>query len=162
MDSRYIDQVSARLQSNGVAVRTVAIGAQTALVGYRARFRLAWAATRLNLFTVVAQVEVVTAIELEQFSRDALQHAISEKGRLRGLQTGVAAIPVLIGSTVEPAAAAYAQNELLKRWSAFAWPTAVDLSAHAIYRHQGRVLIGGLYASWMREQAALALPDPLG
>jgi hypothetical protein len=117
-------------------------------------------ATRLNLFTVVAEVGSVTAAGLEEFSRDALAYAISKKGRFRGLQTGVAAIAVLVGATVEPDAAAYAQNHLVKRWSAFAWPAAVDLTAQIVHRHQGRVIVGGIYAPWMRSQSTLALPDP--
>jgi hypothetical protein len=117
-------------------------------------------ATRLNLFTVVAEAQTVTAAGLEQFSQDALAYAISKKGRLRGLQTGVATISVLVGTTVEPAAADYAENQLLKRWSAFGWPAAVDLTARTVYRHQGRVVVGGIYAAWMRSQTTLAVPDP--
>jgi hypothetical protein len=160
--AEYLDQVSKRLRADGVAVTTAAIGGSTAVVGYRAKFRLAWMATRLNLFVVAAETQSVTAEELEQFSEDALAYAIDRKGRLRGLQTGVATIPVLIGTIVEPAAAAYAQDQLIRRWSAFAWPTAVDLSAQVLYQHQGRVLVGGVYASWMRSQIGLALPDPRG
>jgi len=157
--AEYLDLVGKRLQADGVAVRSASVGGLPALVGYRSRFRLAWMATRLNLFTVVAGVPSVTAGGLEQFSRDAVAYAVSEKGRRRGLQTGVAAIAVLVGTVVEPDAAAYAEDQVLKRWSAFAWPTAVDLSSQIVYRHQGRVLVGGVYASWMRGQTALALPD---
>jgi hypothetical protein len=76
------------------------------------------------------------------------------------MQTGVAAIPVLVGTTVDPAAATYAEDQLIRRWSAFAWPSAVDLSAGVVHAHRGSVVVGGLYAGWLRERIAAALPDP--
>ena len=158
--ARYLDLVRTRLEDDGAAVSSATIGGSQALVGYRSRFRLAWWATRLHLFTVASEVPSVTAEGLEQFTRDALAYAVSAKGRLRGLQTGVATIAVLVGTTVDPAAVAYAQDELPKRWGAFAWPTAVDLTAKVVHRHEGRVVVGGTYAGWLRSQTAVALPDP--
>lgn len=157
---QYLELVAKRLQDGGAEVSSEDVGGTTVLVGYRPRFRLAWMATRLHLFTVVAPVQTVTLDGLTRFTQDALTYAIKRKGRLRGLQTGVAAIPVMVGVAVEPAAAAYAQHQLLKRWSAFAWPAAVDLSSRRSFRHEGRVVVGGLYANWMRTQSELATPEP--
>lgn len=48
-------------------------------------------------------------------------------------------------------------NELIRRWSAFAWPAVIDLNSGRSYLHQGRVAVGGVYAGWLRSQTRLAL-----
>jgi hypothetical protein len=158
----YLDAAAGRLRVDGADVSTLQMRGLTALVGYRSDFRWRWMATRLNLFTVLINVPSVTASELELFANEALDYAVSQKGKFRGLQGGVAAIPVLIGSRVDPDAATFASTRLIRRFSAFAWPAAVDLSSQRSYHHQGRVAMGGVYASWMRQQTAVALPPLIG
>jgi hypothetical protein len=133
----------------------------TTLVGYRSQFRLRWMATRLNLFTIVGTVPLVTFAGLERFTNDAIDYAISQKGRFHRLQSGVAVIPVLVGERVESGAAAFATDTLVLPWGAIGWPTTVDMTSRHVYQHEGRVIFGGLYASWLRQQIAIALPDPI-
>ena len=52
-------------------------------------------------------------------------------------------------------------DTLVRRFSAFAWPATVDLTSPHVYQHEGHVLLGGIYADWMRQQTAIALPDPI-
>ena len=155
----YIKEVASRLRADGAEVTTESMRELTMLVGYRSQFRLRWFATRLNLFTIIGSVQTVTVAGLEQFSKDAIDYAIARKGQFRGLQNGVAVIPVLVGERIEPDAATYATNTLVRRFSAFAWPATVDLTSRHVYKHEGRVLLGGVYADWMRQQTAIALPD---
>ena len=157
----YIKEVASRLRADGAEVTTESMRELTMLVGYRAQFRLRWFATRLNLFTIVGSVQTVTVAGLEQFAKDAIDYAIARKGQFRGLQNGVAVIPVLVGERIEPDAATYATNILVRRFSAFAWPATVDLTSRHVYKHEGRVFLGGVYADWMRQQTAIALPDPI-
>jgi hypothetical protein len=157
----YVKEVASRLRADGAEVTTESIRDLTTLVGYRSQFRLRWFATRLNLFTVVGSVPTVTVAGLEQFSKDAIDYAIARKGQFRGLQNGVAVIPVLVGERTEPDAATYATNTLVRRFSAFAWPATVDLTSRHVYKHEGRVFLGGVYADWMRQQTVIALPDPI-
>jgi hypothetical protein len=158
----YLSLVAERLKADGAEVTTEYFRGVPAVVGYRSQFRLRWLATRLNLFTVVLPVGLVTPAGLKQFSEEVLDFATTQKGRFRGLQNGVAAIPVQVSAQVHPEAVAFAQTDLIRRFSAFAWPTAVDLSTGQVHNHQGRVLVGGLYSSWMRQQTAVALKDGAG
>jgi hypothetical protein len=155
----YIKDVASRLRADGAEVTTENIRDLTTLVGYRSQFRLRWMATRVNLFTVVGTVPLVTVAGLEQFTNDAIDYAISRKGKFRGLQNGVAVIPVLIGERIEPGAATFATDTLVRRFSAIGWPATVDLTTRHVYKHEGRVFVGGIYASWLRQQTAIALPD---
>ena len=157
----YIKEVASRLRADGAEVTTESMRELTMLVGYRSQFRLRWFATRLNLFTIIGSVQTVTVAGLEQFSKDAIDYAIARKGQFRGLQNGVAVIPVLVSERIEPDAATYATNTLVRRFSAFAWPATVDLTSRHVYKHEGRVFLGGVYADWMRQQTAIALPDPI-
>jgi hypothetical protein len=117
-------------------------------------------ATKLHLFTLAVSTPWATQQTLERFSNDALDFAAAKKGRLKGLQKGVAAIPVLVAEAVEPAAAEWARSALVRRYAAFAWPTVVDLHEGIVHQHVGSVTLGGIYASYMRQQITLALPDP--
>jgi hypothetical protein len=155
----FRSRCAARLQADGARVEDVALPGGRALVGYQSRFRLRWAATKLNLFTVVATAPVVTAAALQDFTGQALDHAAAAKGRLRGLQTGVAAIAILAGDAVQPDAAGFAEQEMVRRFAAFGWPVAVDLRSGGSWSHQGRVVVGGLYAGWMRERIGAVLSD---
>jgi hypothetical protein len=153
----FVAGVGQRLQAGGAVVNWQTLAGGPALVGYQARFRLRWMATKLHLFTVVAANASADAASLAQFANDALDFAIRSKGRLRGLQVGVAAIPILAAETVDGTAIEFAQNRLIRRWSAFAWPCAFDLGSGRSYFHEGRVTVGGVYANWMRSQTAIAL-----
>ena len=157
----YIEVVASRLRADGAEVSAESIGGLTTLVGYRSQFRLRWMATRLNLFTIVGSMQTVTVVGLEQFTNDAIDYAISRKGQFRGFQSGVAVIAVLVGERIEPDAVTFAKATLVRRFSAFGWPAAVDLISPHVYHHEGRVLVGGIYAGWIRQQTAIALAEPI-
>jgi hypothetical protein len=158
----YLTLVAERLQADGAAVTTEYFRGVPAVVGYRSQFRLRWLATRLHLFTIALSAPRVTPEGLKQFCEEALDFANSQKGRFRGLQNGIAVIPVQIASQINPEAITFAQTTLIRRFSAFAWPAVVDLSTGRVHSHQGRVLLGGIYGPWMRQQTAVALKDFAG
>jgi hypothetical protein len=65
------------------------------------------------------------------------------------LQNGVATIPVLVASVIEPAAIEFAKTQLIKKFSAFAWPVLVDLNSRTLLPQEDRVVVGGIYAAWI-------------
>jgi hypothetical protein len=154
----YLATVDARLREGGYAVEMHAIGGMPTLTGYRSEFRWSWMATKLHLFVCVRSVPVVTQAALEDFARASSQYAKDTKGALRGFQSGTAVIAVLVGGSVEPDAAAYADKKLVQHWAAVAWPVAVDLGAGRRFSQKGRPKLGGIYTSWLKKQIDLALP----
>ncbi len=157
---QFLFQMAERLRADGAAVGTGQLAGGPALVGLKSQFRLRWMATKLHLFTVAVAVPVATGPLLKQFSQDAMEFANQQKGSLRGLQVAVAAIPILVTPVVDPSGAAYARTELIRKIGAFAWPTIFDVTTAVAHRHQGTVLIGGIYNGWMRQQTSLALGVP--
>jgi len=157
---KYLKLVKDRLTDDGATTSEANVGGFSAVVGYRAQFRLRWLATRVHLFTVVASVPYVNSQRLQQFTNDVLDFGVKERGRFRGLQTGVGVIAALVSESVETEARMWATTDLVDRRGAFAWPALVDLSSGRISFHVGAVTRGGLYASWMRQQIETALPVP--
>ena len=156
---QYVDDITSNLRAGGYEVEMHAIGGMPALTGYRSDFKLQWMATKLHTFVTVRSVPVVTVDELDAFALASLEYTKATKGGARGAQSGVAAITVLVGETVEEAAAEYARKELVRHFAAFAWPVTVDLSTRESSSHRGRPTIGAIYTGWMRKQIAMALPE---
>ena len=157
---QYLHLAAQAMQADGSAVSQVALPGGPALVGYQSEFKLRWMATKLHLFTVMVAVPAATPQGLDALNRDALDHAKRAKGRLRGAQTGVAAIPVLVATHVTPEARAAVQAAPKKEFAAFTLPAIVDLSAGEVLSYQGTAFLGFVYASWMRKRRDAACPLP--
>lgn len=157
---QFLHAMAARLQADGATVGTGQLAHGPALVGLKSQFKWRWMATKLHLFTVAVAVPLATRPLLEQFSHDALTFGNEQKGSLRGLQVGVAAIPILVAQAVDPSGAEYARTQLIRKFGALAWPAIFDLSTGTVHSHQGAVMIGGIYAGYLRQQTALAMGVP--
>ncbi len=159
LPDEYTAEAARRMTTDGSVVSQVQLATGPAVVGYQSKFRLRWFATKLHVFTVVVAVPTVTAETLAQVSQQAVDYAKQTKGKLRGLQTGVAALPVLVTTEVAPDGRDAAETRPPKAWAAFVLPEIVDLSSGQVHRYHGRLVWGGLYAAWLRERLD-ALPTP--
>lgn len=147
-----LTQVVARLSEAGYSVTpSAAIFDMTALVGYTSQFHWKWM-VRIHRLVYVQMVDTVTVDGLARFSAACMEHALAAKGAFRGLQVGVAVIPIQIGARVEPGGHQYAQQQILRQMGAFAWPVALDATTGEASRHTGHPLIGMFFTSWMRKQ----------
>jgi hypothetical protein len=140
------------LQLDGFAVTQVELPSGPATIGYQGKFRLRWVATKLNLFTVVATRPEATSDVLSGLISDSIDYAKKTKGRLRGLQTGVAVIPILASVTVAPDAIELVRSRPVKGFAAMAMPAIVDLSTGESYFYEGKLIIGAIYTKWLRER----------
>jgi len=153
----FLDRSAQRLHADGAQVSSVPLPGGMAVVGQRSEFKVRWFLTTLHLYTVVAAAPQVDAAVLATFTDQALEYAVQQRKGLRGMQSGVAVIPVLGGGIVSPDAAAFAHDRLVRRFAATAWPAVVDLGTGATASHRGRVLLGGVYSGWLRERTAVVL-----
>lgn len=106
-------------------------------------------------------VPAATLAVVTDATQQSIEYAKQAKGGLRGLQTGVAALPVLVSSDVSPDARAAVESRPLKGFAAHTLPAIVDLDARQIHRYNGRIVWGGIYSAWLRERLDV-LPDPRG
>ncbi|MFY1670248.1 levansucrase [Plantactinospora sp. WMMB334] len=154
----YLDATAQRLQVDGCEVRTEDWNGLPVLVGYRADFRLQWMATKLHLFTVAAPAPSVTANAIEEFTASALDYVVARKGQLRGMQSGVAVLPALVSTQVEPEAATWAQRGQMVRFAAMARPVVVDAGTGAVACFRGHAALGLLYSAHFRRKLAAYFP----
>lgn len=148
--SSYIDATEARLKADGCEVSTDNWSGTPVLIGYRSDFRLQWIATKLHLFTIVAAVPSVTAASLEAFTTATMDYALARKGQLRGLQSGVAVLPCMVSTNVEPAAIAWAQEKQRLRFACMARPVVVDPTRGVIGCFRGNSALGRVYSGHLR------------
>jgi hypothetical protein len=159
LPSEYVDEAARRMAADGSAVSQVVLPLGPAVVGYQSRFRLRWMASKLHVFTVVVPVSRATAETLRGATEQSINYAKQTKGRLRGFQSGVATLPILVAAQATPDALAAAESRPPKDWAALTLPAIVDLTSGRIHSFRGRLLWGALYAAWLRERLD-ALPSP--
>ncbi|MDQ7904990.1 levansucrase [Phytohabitans sp. ZYX-F-186] len=155
----YIQATAARLAADGCEVSTEDWHGTPVLVGYRADFRLRWMATKLHLLTVVAPAATVTQAGLEAFTNTAFDYAQARKGQLRGLQSGVAVFPALVGTHADPAALAWAAQRQLVRFGSVARPVAVDVTTGAVGCFRRTAALGFVYSGHLRRKLELYFPQ---
>lgn len=142
-----------RLTGDGCSTRWEDWGGTAVLVGRRADFRMKWMATRLHLFTVAAAVPEVTVRTIVEFTDSVLTYARDTKDGLPvGLQTGVAAFPVLVSGNVEPGAVQWAEARQRNKFACMARPVVVDTTHQYVGMYRGKPVIGRGYASHLIEK----------
>ena len=151
----YLATLERRLAGDGCNPRWEDWSGVQVLVGRRADFRVKWMATNLHTFTVAAAVPEVTVAAIEGFTDQVLKYAKDTKGGLPvGMQTGVAAFPVLVSERVDPAAVHWAEAQQRNKWACMARPVVVDSARHYVAMYRGKPPIGRVYASHFIEKGA--------
>lgn len=156
----YVDVVRERLVADGCEVTAEQVAGAPAVVGYRSNWR---ALSKMHLFTVVAESETVDAAALEQFTRETSLLAKRRKGAMRGAQSGVFAIAVLVTEYADEAAKELASRPFrqgLGGFAALVQPAVVDLTDKKVYSFRGFRIWGAAFASYLRKKNKLYLPDP--
>jgi hypothetical protein len=154
----YVDATAGRLAADGCQVSRENWGGSVVTIGYRSDFRLRWMATKLHLLTVIATVPVVCPSDIEGFTNTVLDYADRQKGQLRGLQSGVAAFPCLIGGQVDPAALAWAQAQQRSRFALMARPVVVDSVTGTATCFRGTAIIGFAFSGHLRKKLVTYFP----
>jgi hypothetical protein len=152
----FLATTAVRLKADGNEVVVVDLPSGPATIGYQGKFRWRWLATKVNLFTVVSIRPEITAVELSVHISESIEYAKKTKGRLRGLQTGVAVLPILASNVVTSDAIELAKSRPVKGFAAITMPAVVDLSAGQSYAYTGQLILGAIYTTWLRERMMAA------
>ncbi|MFF4789659.1 levansucrase [Streptomyces sp. NPDC001276] len=149
----YLAALEGRLRADGCGTRWEDWHGMPVLVGRRSDFRMRWMATNLHLFTVAAAVPEITAQAIRGFTHGVLKYAKDTKGGLPvGLQTGVAAFPVLVSENVDPAAVRWAEEQQRNEFACMARPVVVDSGQRYVGMYRGKPFFGRAYASHFIEK----------
>jgi hypothetical protein len=149
----YLSALEGRLKADGCTTQWEDWGGTAVLVGRRSDFRMSWMATNLHLFTVAAAVPEITVQAIVNFTDSVLKYAKDTKGGLPvGMQTGVAAFPVLVSGNVEPGAVHWAEAQQRNKFACMARPVVVDSTHQYVGMYRGKPAIGRVYASHLIEK----------
>jgi hypothetical protein len=153
---RWIDAAASRLLASGY--QEIPLNAAGARALRRSDFRIRWFLTRLHTFVLLQPAGVADLPDLQAFDRDASRWAKDAKGGMpRGLQTGIAIIPVLVAASATPAAQAEAARRPRRDWAALKLPVLVALDSGLVSTYGGSMVWGGAYAGFVREQRGLVV-----
>jgi hypothetical protein len=115
-------------------------------------------ATKMHLFTIVAPATSISQSAIEAFANSALDYVVARKGQLRGLQSGVAAFPALVGTQVDPQAEAWAQQTQRVRFAAMARPVVANAITGTAAAFRGNAVLGFLYSAHFRRKLNAYFP----
>jgi hypothetical protein len=154
----YLQGLQERLVADGCTVTHEKLGDRTVLVGYKSRMK---ALSKMHIFTVADTAGQVTEPTLRAFTDAAVKLATDRKGQLRGLQSGVIVLPILVGTGVDEQAAAVTQKAYRLNVGGFAvlaQPAAVDVPADRVWTFRGVRLWGYAFNALIKKTYQRYLP----
>ncbi|MBW8483886.1 hypothetical protein [Actinomadura parmotrematis] len=155
--SPYIDRLAERLTADGCEVAHETVGGVPATVGYRAN----WVAlSRIHLFVMATHLNFALEEDMARFTHAAKELAKQRKGELRGLQSGVAVIAVLVTEDAEERAKALARRPFALERAVLAQPALVSLAERRVHTFRKHRALGALPNAYLRRKNRLYLPDP--
>ncbi|HWS32978.1 MAG TPA: hypothetical protein VN408_09575 [Actinoplanes sp.] len=155
---QYLEGLAGRLAADGCAVSREKIG----LVGYKAQFS-APSLSRAHVFLIAGKAGAVDQQVLADFAGGAVELAVRRKGQLRGFQSAVIVLPVLVADSSDAGAVAITQRPHRLHAGGFAvmaQPALVDLAAGRAHRFRGVRIWGLAFNSMIKKKLNLYLPDP--
>lgn len=150
----YLASVAARLAADECRTWWEEWAGVPVLIGRRADFKWRWMATKLHTFTVAAALPEITIPAIETFTDQVLTYAKKTKGGMPvGIQSGIAAFPVLVSDRVDPAAVRWAEAQQRNKWACMARPVVVDSTHQYVGTYRGTPAIGLVYSSYFEQKA---------
>jgi hypothetical protein len=157
----WIDGAAGRLTAGGYAEsQPLMIKNHPARTFRRADFKIRWMFTRMHTFVVFGHIRTATGEDMIGFPSVAMQAASAAKGGLpNGLQTGTAALPVLVADVATDEARGIARRRPDKDFGAMKLPVLVDLSEPAAYTFTGAMVWGYAFAGFLKQQQRTVVGD---
>ncbi|SHF27528.1 hypothetical protein [Pedobacter caeni] len=142
-----LNTAEAILKDTGIFKGHETIAGIACTIGYDKKFKWAWMATQLNTFIIIGETEeLIDKNKIEQFSNACYEYAIkNNQGWPRGLQSGIGAVAILKGKSIDRSAAVFCEKLTKKHFSAFEVPVLYDLEKKKTIRYLTRPLWGTIY-----------------
>jgi len=164
MTSDYLSGVRAALGSRGFEVSRAEVAGHAVDIGRRSDFRWRWFAVRLHTSVIIATFtpEQAQRVALDEYLAAASTWAVQNRrgSRHLGLQSGTAAVAVVVLPDGAGEATAWASSSHGQRFAALAFPVAVDLRAGTVAQPR-RMVVGGIFAGFLRGVVRDVVEAPL-
>lgn len=154
----YLKLVSTQLEKDGNQVSTMQLKDYTALVGYQSKFKWSWFATKLHLFTIFISIPELNSSLYNDALQQALDYGLQMKGKLRGMQVGVAVLPVIVTQAVDTETQQLAESRPNKHYAAIITPAVIDITSNQLHTYTGKIIWGSAYTKWLRERLHASIP----
>ncbi len=121
--------------------------------------------TPLDLFTVVVSVPAATLDVVTDVMAQALDYAKQTAAEALGytskvVRNPVAVIPVVVAAEVTADARAEVEASPDRHFSVITLPAIVDRQRGQTHSYTGRLVLGTIYTSWLRECFRVTVPPP--
>jgi hypothetical protein len=156
-----VNQIGMALAAGGLQPAWTNQAGFRTVIGGSSTFKWRWFATRLNWLVYAAEMPGdVPVAALDTFLDQACQDSINRKGLMRGAQSGVAAVSVAAVKGASPDAVHWADHPHGRRFAAITFPVLADVATGRVTRPE-RMLLGGLYAGFLKDLVAQYVETPL-
>jgi hypothetical protein len=134
---RAASAVATAFESDGFTLADETVLGLSGTLAYKRVFRWRWYATRLHIFSFVVGLERADIETVQQQTEALIELALLRKPPLPrglvGLQTGIAAVPVVVGQRVDDAAAEWARRPAPRQFAAIRFPVVARESGPVAY-----------------------------
>ncbi len=158
-----LQEIKKRLEALSILFSEDQILGRPAVIGYDKKFKWRWFATQLNTFLVAIDFgnDPVTVATIEAALTDSFAYAKQNyNGWLRGLQSGVGVITILISSHIDERAIEYCRElKSGKKWAGFAVPVVIDSSTGQVHSFNRNPIWGRIYYPYFKELIAKVTQD---
>lgn len=119
------------------------------VAGYDKQFRWSWLATQLNTFIIASDCGSTTIDKkfIEAHLKSSFAYANNNyDGWIRGFQSGVGIISIIISDTITEEAKTYCKKlQSGKKWAAFTIPVVIDSNTNEVFFFDKRPMWGRIY-----------------
>lgn len=150
-----LDTIKNRLQAQQIFFSEDSIIEQPTVIGYDKQFRWSWMATQLNTFIMASDLtdQTITVETIENHLKESFDYSRKNyNGWLRGLQSGVGVISILISENVSEDAKVYCKKlKSGKKWAAFTIPVVIDATTKEVFFFDKKPMWGRIYFSFFKK-----------
>jgi len=155
-----LERAVQRLYYDGFSQSGVNMNGVQSIAMYKKKFKPEMFLTQMNIFFIIGETTNITIDSIKDFSDHSLGYSIkNNRGLMRGMQSGVMSISVLMSNNVDGGAIEWVQERPPKHYAAMEVPVIYDLSNNNYYFYKDTPLWGMIYYPYIIALINNALRD---
>ena len=148
-----LENIRTNLEQNNIFHASDPFLDYSSVAGYDKQFRWSWMATQLNTFYLIAEVEELSVVKLEELLQRAFQYAEKHyTGWPRGLQSGIGVILIILTTSPDSEIQRYCLKlKSGKKWAGFTIPVVFDKETKKLYYIDHKPIWGMIYYPYFED-----------
>jgi hypothetical protein len=146
-----LDEVANRMRADGFDVHPGELPFRGAVIGTKGVFRLRWLATKLHIYIVLIEQDTLDVATFDGLISAANAYAQSKvRWWYRGLQQGVAVVPICICRRATEASIIQASGVPTRKFAFLSYPCIFQADLGKLYMSDEKIVVGVLYDKWIK------------